>query len=142
LAGQCSVKLYPVAILLLPTPPTLTPDNSISRITLDSDTPDDDTATPSTTRASKKRKKRDNCWNYARKPIPMVELEREKSGKEWRKIWYCGFLGCEKYKVLSTAAARAHLQSIHRIMSEPATPAAVSVIHKTSAMLSLSRNKS
>ena len=40
------------------------------------------------------------------------------------------FTGCERYKVLSIAGARAHLRSIHRISTEPTAPVAKAVIQQ------------
>ncbi len=103
---------------------SVTPNDSISHVLPPSTSASDTESTPHSHTRRKRRKrtsKRDNVWKYARKPLPGVESTREVSGKDRRRIWYCRFEGCESYSVLSTAGARAHLLSIHRVTTDPNT---------------------
>ena len=97
------------------TRPPVNPSDSISRVSISSDASDNDLDARGGQRPPKKRRKKDDVWKHARKAILGVEAVREASGHSRRKVWYCKFTGCEQYKVLSSAAAKNHLKSIHRI---------------------------
>lgn len=100
-------------------PSSITPNDSISRVSISSASDNDAADAPSSltvpTRKRKRAGRRDEVWKHARRPITGHEPVREMSGKDNRRIWYCSFVGCEEYRTLSTAGARNHLSSTHRI---------------------------